>query len=228
MLVIQNAPVSGPGRMGWWLREAGLHPDVVRACTGRPLPGLRRYRGLIVLGGGFLPDEDEHAPWLPEVRRLVDQALQDGTPVLGICLGAQILAHVAGGTVTAQHGEPEHGSTLIRLRPAARQDALFGALPAVTPAIAHHIDAITRLPPDAVWLADSRRCPYQAFRIGQYAWGVQFHPEASPTQIRCWDPVRAQGLDPDHLYEQARDHDPAAAPVWRAFTHRYAQTLTHG
>lgn len=101
VLVVQNTPGGGPGRVGGWLREAGLGLDVVRAYAGEPLPVSLGSRALVVLGGGFLPDEDGRAPWLPAVRRLTGQALEGGNPVLGICLGGQLLAHVAGGRVRA-------------------------------------------------------------------------------------------------------------------------------
>ncbi|MFJ8086189.1 type 1 glutamine amidotransferase [Streptomyces sp. NPDC096205] len=210
--------------MGVWLREAGVRLDVVRAYAGEPLPVRLGPRALVVLGGGFLPWEDERAPWLPGVRRLIGQALQDGNPMLGVCLGGQLLAHVAGGTVRARHGEPEFGSTPIRLRAAAHDDPLFGGLPAVTSAIEHHVDAVTELPPGAVWLAESERCRHQAFRVGDAAWGVQFHPEATAERIRCWDRqrLREQGVDPDELYARALTDEPASTAAWNAFTHRFA------
>ncbi|MFI8941741.1 type 1 glutamine amidotransferase [Streptomyces syringium] len=155
VLVVQNAPSGGPGRMGIWLRGAGLRLEVVRAHTGEPLPVRLGHRALVILGGGFLPWEDERAPWLPTVRCLTGQALQQGNPVLGTCLGAQLLAHVAGGTVLSQYGTPEYGSVPIRLRAGARNDPLFSALPTATHAIERHVDVITELPPGALWLAES-------------------------------------------------------------------------
>jgi GMP synthase-like glutamine amidotransferase len=216
--------------MAVWLHDAGLHLTVVRADAGEPLPTHLDHQALLVLGGGYLPWEDERAPWLPRVRSLVDQALHQGTPMLGICLGAQLLAHVAGGTVRGRHGAPESGSVPIRLRADARQDPLFGALPTVTPAIEHHVDTITELPPEALWLAESEQCPYQGFRVGDAAWGVQFHPEADAARVRRWDRahLRAQGFDPDRLHAQALADEPASAAAWEAFTHRFAGIITGG
>ncbi|MGW2189385.1 type 1 glutamine amidotransferase [Streptomyces sp. NPDC001719] len=230
MLVVQNTPSSSPGRMGNWLREAGLCLDVVRAHASEPLPTQLGDRALLVLGGGFLPWEDERAPWLPAVRHLTSQALQQDSPILGICLGVQMLAHVAGGTVVSRHGPPEHGSVPIRLRASARNDPLFSALPTVTPAIEHHVDTITELPPGALWLAESDRSPYQAFRVGETAWGVQFHPEAAATRVRSWDQeqLRAMGFDPDHLDAQAVADEPASATAWKSFTHRFAKIIASG
>ncbi|MEV4868214.1 type 1 glutamine amidotransferase [Streptomyces syringium] len=216
--------------MGIWLRGAGLRLEVVRAHTGEPLPVRLGHRALVILGGGFLPWEDERAPWLPTVRCLTGQALQQGNPVLGICLGAQLLAHVAGGTVLSQYGTPEYGSVPIRLRAGARNDPLFSALPTATHAIERHVDVITELPPGALWLAESDHCPYQGFRVGEAAWGVQFHPEAVATGILRWDQeyLRARGYDPDQLYAQAMVHEPASATAWQEFAHRFAEIITFG
>ncbi|WP_437437848.1 glutamine amidotransferase-related protein [Streptomyces olivoreticuli] len=89
----------------------------MRAYAGEPLPDPLGHQALVVLGSGFLPYEDEHAPWLPALRCLTGRALQDAVPVLGICLGGQLLAHVAGDTVKRRHGEPEYGSTPVRRVP---------------------------------------------------------------------------------------------------------------
>ncbi|WP_240434708.1 type 1 glutamine amidotransferase [Streptomyces sp. YIM 130001] len=227
MLVVQNTPSGGPGRVGDGLRRAGLDLEVVQAHAGEALPQRLGERALLVLGGGYLPSEDERAPWLPATHRLAAQALEHGRPMLGICLGGQLLAEVAGGTVRGRCGRPEFGSTPIRMRAEARGDVLFGELPGVTSAIERHVDRITELPPAAVWLADSEHCPYQAFRVGDAAWGVQFHPEAAAERIRAWDPgpLQEQGYDRDELHRAATAAEPAASAAWSAFTERFAAVV---
>ncbi|MFE6041227.1 type 1 glutamine amidotransferase [Streptomyces sp. NPDC056452] len=224
-LAVQNTRNGGPGRVGAWLREAGIDLEVVRPYEGEALPRTLGSRPLLVLGGDFLPDDDERAPWLPATRRLVAQALDDGTPFLGICLGGQMLAQVAGGSVRARHGQPECGSTQIRLRPEAADDPLLYGLGATVPAIERHVDAITELPPGASWLASSTACPHQAFRVGARAWGVQFHPEAEARRIGGWDRERLarQGFDRDRLHTEALAHEDAAVSAWSVFTRRFAQ-----
>lgn len=227
VLVVQNVAQGGPGRFADWLEQDGLSPEVLPAYAGAVLPERLGDRALVILGGGFLPDEDERAPWLPRTRALAAEALDRGTPVFGICLGGQLLAQVAGGAVKGRHGEPETGSTPLTLRAEAAGDPLFQGLPARVTGIEHHVDAITALPPGAVWLAESDRCPYQAFRIGDRAWGVQFHPEITPDRIRAWDRHRIaeQGLDPEAVYRRALDDEPAAAPVWREMARRFAAVV---
>ncbi|ANH95026.1 type 1 glutamine amidotransferase [Streptomyces sp. NPDC057197] len=225
VLVVQHTERGGPGRVGAWLRAAGLGLEIRHPWAGEALPGTLDGRPLLVLGGGCLPDDDERAPWLPATRHLVAEALADGTPMLGICLGGQMLAQVAGGTVRAAHGTPEYGSTTIRLRPEAAADPLLAGLGETVPAIERHVDAIAELPPRAVWLAASEDCPHQAFRVGERAWGVQFHPEADAAAVAAWDRayLAERGLDADRLHARAVADETASAAAWSVFTRRFAQ-----
>ncbi|MGW4638513.1 type 1 glutamine amidotransferase [Sphaerisporangium sp. NPDC004334] len=227
VLVVQHGENGGPGRFGEWLGEAGVAVQVVTAFDGSAVPGRLAHDGLIVLGGGYMPDDDEKAPWLPATRSLVEQALRGSVPMFGVCLGGQMLAAVAGGKVQADVGAPEHGSTAVTIRPEAADDPLFHGLPDVVPAIEHHVDAITGLPPGAVWLAETARCPYQAFRVGPRAWGVQFHPEVTPQRIRQWngEELRGQGFDREELYATAVADEPASAAAWHAVARRFASIV---
>ncbi|MBO0892617.1 MAG: type 1 glutamine amidotransferase, partial [Acidothermales bacterium] len=143
VLVVQNEGNGGPRRFGDWLAEDGLRLDVVHAYDGAAPPRALAHDAVLVLGGGFMPDADDRAPWLAQTRALVAEALRSGVPVFGICLGGQLLAHVAGGAVKADAGAPETGSVPVTLRPEAAADPLFHDLPATVPGIEHHADAIT-------------------------------------------------------------------------------------
>lgn len=230
LLAVQHTRHGAPRRLGEWMADEGIDVTVVRAFDGETVPQVSTPDALLVLGGGYLPDDDERAPWLPAIRALVQRALHDGRPLLGICLGGQLLAHVAGGTVRPNAGMPEHGSTTIRLRTQARSDPLFCGLPPTAPAIEHHVDAITVLPPGAVWLAETHSCPYQAFRVGTAAWGVQFHPEAPPDAVLNWnaDDLAARGLDRATLYGRARADDEAAQRAWRQLAANFAALVRAG
>ncbi|MYS23837.1 GMP synthase-Glutamine amidotransferase [Streptomyces sp. DvalAA-14] len=230
VLVVQHTERGGPGRWEEWLGEAGVRLEVVRAFEGAPVPAELARDGLMVLGGGYLPDDDERAPWLAPTRALVGQALERGTPVFGICLGGQMLAQVGGGEVRGAYGSPEFGSTPLRLRAAAAQDPLFRGLPERPTAIENHVDRIVRLPAGAHWLVESDACAYQAFRLGDSAWGVQFHPESSAERIPHWDEERLarHGVDRETLHQAALDAEPAAIAVWRRVAHRFAARVRHG
>jgi GMP synthase-like glutamine amidotransferase len=225
--MVQNGPRGGPGRFGEVLASRGVAADVVPAWDGTPLPRRLDHQALVVLGGGYLPDDDARAPWLAPARALVAQALERRVPYFGICLGGQMLAQVAGGTVRGEHGEPEMGSTPLTLRPEAGDDALFRGLPPRVTAVQNHVDAVTALPPGAAWLVSSERCPYQAFRLGGSAWGVQFHPEAVAGRLRSWDPerLRRHGFDPDEVVRVAERDEPAAAAVWERVAGRFADVV---
>lgn len=219
VLVVQNTPDGGPRRVGAWLEESGLTLEIVYAAD-HPLPERLTHRGLIVLGGGYLPDDDERAPWLLRTRSLVAQALASDVPFLGICLGGQMLAQVAGGTVETGVTR-EYGSVPVTIRPEAMTDPLFGGFPATVPAVEHHVDAITALPPGAAWLASSADCAIQALRVGRSAWGTQFHPEITADDIRAtWD-----APDRDEHAAQAAADEPLSTPVWRELIDRFADLV---
>ncbi|MFJ8882390.1 type 1 glutamine amidotransferase [Streptomyces sp. NPDC102402] len=228
-LVIQHQPGGGLGRWADWLTERGVTPQVVHAYEGERVPDRLEHPALVVLGGAHLPDDDANAPWLPATRELVRQALAEETPMFGICLGGQMLAQVAGGEVRGNHGRPEFGSTLLSLRPEAAADPLFGGLPVRPRAIENHVDAVTALPSGAHWLVSSEDCPYQGFRIGSAAWGVQFHPETTAERILGWNRDRLHrhgAAAPEALHAQALRDEPATVDTWRTVAHRFAGVVT--
>ncbi len=193
VLVVQNAKPSGPRRLGAWLREAGLEPEVV---LGEEVPAsLDGYAGLVMLGGGLMPDDDERAPWLARERGLAEQAIARDLPTLGICLGGQILAHVAGGTVRAKTGPKERGATQISPTAAGTIDAVLSALGEGAPMIENHEDMITVLPPSATLLASSTAVANQAFLLGEHVRGLQFHPEVSADDLLGWEEPVIPGPD---------------------------------
>lgn len=208
VLVVQNSKGSGPRRLTRWLADAGVTADVVPAWEGLPRT-LDGYDGVVLLGGGYLPDDDAEHPWLPGERALTAEALERAVPLLGICLGEQLLAHVAGGEVTARSGETERGMCALEVLPAAAGDPILGRFaPGTLWMLQNHEDSVTALPPGATLLATSAECRVQAFRVGHAAWGLQFHPEAPPDAILRWDEAALadQGLDRAALAAAAKEH----------------------
>lgn len=179
---------------------------LVRAFAGEDAGPAADLDGLLVLGGRMHAYADEE-PGVAATRTLLADAVRAGTPTLGICLGAQLLAAATGGRVhVAAPPGREIGVVDVRWRPEATTDPLVGGLAAAaetgesrsTPMPTMHDDAIVDLPAGATWLAASRMYPYQAFRVGEAAWGVQFHPEASPATMHAWA-VDAGDLDDAEL-----------------------------
>ncbi|MFI5692675.1 type 1 glutamine amidotransferase [Kribbella sp. NPDC051586] len=223
VLMIENDEGSGPGKLLGWLDDRGITPVVVRAWDGEPVPtSVAGHAGLIMLGGGMLPDEDERSPWLPAERSLLRDA-HDRVPVLGICLGGQLLAHTFGGEVKGKYGLPEKGVTSLTVLPAAADDPLVGGLPSSVWAVESHQDQITQLPEDAVLLMSSERCPNQMLRLGERSWGVQFHPEVTADRVRRWDPerLRSMGFDPDALVADAERYASELEKTWSEVVGRF-------
>lgn len=225
VLVVRNAERSGLGRLLPWWEEMGL--EVVEV-TGDAVPAAPDgFDAVVLLGGGFLPDDDERAPWLPAERELTRRAVAGGVPLLGICLGAQILAAATGGVVRGDHGRPERGSCRVSLLGEARTDPLFAGLPGEFRVIENHRDQITGLPPGAVRLAESEACPVQAFRVGEWAWGVQFHPEAGADRLERWDEAALAdaGLDLRALRAEAEEAEPESARHARRLAANFADLV---
>lgn len=192
VLVIVNSEDSGPRRLAPWLEEAGV--EAVLRFGGDGIPEtLEGFDGLVLLGGGFMPDSYERAPWLRTERRLAQEAIDEDLPTLGICLGAQLIADVAGGEVLESHGPKERGSTVIRSTAAGLGDPVISGLGESAPMIENHEDMITVLPPNARLLASSDAVENQAFVIGEHVRGVQFHPEASAEHLANWDEAALEG-----------------------------------
>jgi GMP synthase-like glutamine amidotransferase len=173
VVVLQHERFEGPGT----LREALAACDLrlIAPYADERVPRILDADGLVVLGGGMGVGQADLYPWLRDEMRLLDAATDAGAPVLGICLGSQLLAAARGGVV-GKAPRKEIGWHGVHLEPAAEDDALFAGLPRRFTAFHWHGDAFT-LPEGAVLLAGSAMTPLQAFRTGPRAWGIQFHLE---------------------------------------------------
>ncbi len=187
--IIQHVEHEGPGLIGDVLREAGCGFGVVRPDRGEDLPDRGSLAGLVVLGGPMGVHDLALHPWLEAERSLMGAAVDDGTPVLGVCLGAQQLAVALGAEVS--HGpEPEVGLGRVELTPAGRRDPVlgpeYGGLAATAlPCVHWHQDTFS-MPAGAVHLAGTQAFPHQAFRWGSGAYGLQFHVEVDRTSAEAW------------------------------------------
>lgn len=186
------------------------------ATSKLPPRPVDEYGALVVLGGAMNVHQIREFPWLGEEMSLIGQMLRRRVPVFGVCLGAQLLARSAGGRV-ARASRPEIGWHEVRPTPAARRDILFSPLPERFLAYQWHSYSF-RLPASAVGLADSSVCP-QAYRLGDAAWGVQFHPEVTEDILEEWfadyeaddDAVRLN-FDPARAAQEMSEH----LPFWKS------------
>lgn len=150
-------------------------------------------------------------------------------PTLGICLGAQLMTLACGGAVERGEHGLEVGATEIVPLPAADADPLFAGIgPAL--AVQYHGDAMTRLPAGAVRLATGDPYPNQAYRLGERAWAVQFHPEATPEIFTEWtsgsaDQLTARGYSVEELGTQVKEAEPRLIDAWRPLARRFAAAV---
>ncbi|MBW4720563.1 type 1 glutamine amidotransferase [Saccharothrix obliqua] len=226
LLVLQPDDNDPVGRLGDWLTGAGAVLDVVRPFAEPLPPTLDGYAGVVVMGGAMGALDDVDHPWLADVRKLLSHAVAKRVPTLAVCLGAQLLAAATGGQVRRGAQGPEVGVLLVAKRDVAGRDPLFADLPWTPDVLQFHRDEVALLPPTAELLASSPKYPNQAFRVGENAYGVQFHIETTPEMVRRWArdapdlaATRPGLLDADRLdaaHEDLRE-------VWQPFAERFAR-----
>jgi GMP synthase-like glutamine amidotransferase len=190
VLALVHGEYFGAGTFGEVIRDRGH--ELVEWESSVGLPPDDDYDALIVFGGRPNPDEEREKPWLADELQLLANHLDEGTPMLGVCLGAQLLAKVSGGRAF-RLDEDERGWADVELTPAARDDPLFAAWPERVRAFESHGYSLEP-PPGAVELARNRHV--QAYRIegGRRVWGVQFHPEVTAAQANDFVDRRADEL----------------------------------
>jgi GMP synthase (glutamine-hydrolysing) len=216
--VVQHTTTEGLGLLAEWLPAAGVDVHPTHPYLGHRVPPSVEGDALIVLGGPMGAYDDEAAPWLPPVRDLLRSAVDDGVPTIGICLGAQLLAVAAGGTVERGAAGPEIGLGDVIV---SASDELLTE--GVIPVVQWHYDAVTSLPDDAVVLASSELYPIQAFRVGEVAWGLQFHVEATSAMVSGW--ASDEGMDAS-VAEPVAFASGRLAAAGEAIARRFAAIIT--
>lgn len=188
----------------------------------RPLPRpLDAYGAVLVLGGAMHADQDDRHPWLREEKLFLQRLLDLDTPVLGVCLGAQLLAQAANSPVF-RASECEIGWPEIELTETGRDDPVLGVLPQRFAAFEWHYYTYG-LPAGADELARSRVCT-QAFRFGRRAWAVQFHPEVTLAQVEAWIAEEPNlPVDPRELLAETRRRIAAWNELGRALCGAFAE-----
>jgi GMP synthase-like glutamine amidotransferase len=196
-LIIQHVAPESAFALEDALVRAGVHVDTRRVFAGDPVPAeVAGWDGLVVMGGPVSAASDEGFPSRPTELALLADALRAGVPTLGVCLGAQLLALAGGGPVYSGERGPEIGWSPVSLVAARHDDPLLAGLPDELTVLQWHGDTFG-LPPGGQLLASSERYPNQAFRLGDAAWGLQFHLEVTAAAVEGF--AAAFGADAEGL-----------------------------
>jgi GMP synthase (glutamine-hydrolysing) len=196
ILVCQHVPYEILGTFNPLLKEHGFRLRYVNfGRTPDAQPKLDGYQGLVILGGPMCLDQSDRFPHLKYEMQLIEQALRQDIPVLGICLGAQLMAKTLGAWV-GPNQEKEIGWYNLDLTQAGQEDPVLRHLKPVEKIFQWHGDTFT-LPQGAVHLASSSACTQQAFRYGNKSYALQFHLEVDEPMIERWLQV------PGHVAELA-------------------------
>ncbi len=213
IVILDHSDDAGAKRLGSTLRDYGHRLRVVALHKGEPVPGdLDDVDGVISTGG---PQSalDEH-PWRDPEVDFLRAAHKQELPVVGVCLGCQLLGAALGGTVDQVEGGIELGWQEVSLTPAGAEDPLFAGIAWRLVMPTWHREQVSRVPPGARVLARSQRCPVQAWVAGLRTYAFQFHPEADRATLDAWaaaepEALREAGMLPATLREDTMQYYPA-------------------
>ena len=182
---LQHVDFEGPGTIADWIREQSSTLSFTHLYRNDPLPSAEDFDALVIMGGPMSIHDEKEFPWLIKEKELIASAIGQGKKVLGICLGAQLIAAVAGARVYP-NPDKEIGFLPVHWTPAARKILRRGEggnWPA-TSLLFHWHGETFDLPEGALHLAATEACPHQAFLLGDSVLALQFHPEGSPAILR--------------------------------------------
>ena len=188
VLIIKNILSEGPGTIEDHLRQQAMPYRILELHGGESLPRADSFTHIVVLGGPMAVYEMRQYPYLVREAALIEEAIKGGKHVLGVCLGAQMLAHVLGARVYAG-AKKEIGWYEVSITAEGMNDPLLSELSVDGKAAARvfqwHGDTFD-LPAGAVRLASSELYPNQAFRFSDRVYALQFHVEVTPRIVRDW------------------------------------------
>lgn len=188
VLIVKNVVVEGPGTIEEHLRAANIPFTLIDLERGQDLPNIQAYSHLVIMGGPMAVYEMDRTPYLREEARLIEQAVNADKYVLGVCLGAQMLAHVLGARVYPGRTK-EIGWYDVTLTEEGMHDPCMAELAVPGKSVAQvfqwHGDTFD-LPAGAARLASSEFYPNQAFRHGDHIYALQFHIEVTPDIVSGW------------------------------------------
>jgi GMP synthase-like glutamine amidotransferase len=222
ILVFQHSAIVGPGRFAATFRDHGFRLDVRRLdlsaehpfnVVGKSTPGwfpadLDDVQGILSLGGA--QNVGESHPWMETEYEFLREAQRREMPVVGICLGSQLIAHALGGEVGKME-RPEVGFQTVSLNAAGQTEALLSGIGWDVPQYQSHGYEVKKLPEGAVLLGSSRQCKVQVYRVGLRTLGMQYHPECDRMMLDALiasdkDWLAAAGISSQEIAAQCERH----------------------
>ena len=184
VLFIQNYLTDPPHLMASWLSEVGFDIETIKAFDGEAIPESlpSHITALIPLGGAMGALDDDVAPWLAPERELIRTTVSAGIPVIGICLGAQLLGAALGGRISRLEKSEIGIYEISQVEP----DSIM-QLGASTLSTQWHEDYVSELPQGSTLIAQSDSCPTQIFKVAELSYGIQCHPEADASIVALWE-----------------------------------------
>jgi len=208
IVIFQHWDTGRSGRLGQTLRDHGHDLEFIRPDQGEPPPpDLDNVHGVLSLGGPQNVDEPgDAAAWMDDEMAFLRAAHEARLPVLGLCLGAQLVAAALGGSVERME-QPEVGFHAVTIEPAGQTDTVLCGIPWRSDQFCHHGRKISELPDGATRLASSKLCPVQAFRVGMRTYGFQHHfevdrPMAMELTRSSRDDLHRAGFTEDEIESQ--------------------------
>lgn len=225
--VVEHEPECPPAHVGTWLVDAGAALTVHRPWAGDELPQPGSYDSLVVLGGSMGAHDDDLHPWLGPVKQLVRDCVTRRTPVLGICLGHQLVAAALGGVSQRNPRGQQVGLYSVGWLADATDDELMADLGEVR-GIQWNDDVVTEVPVGTVVLARTPEGELQVARFADRAWGVQLHPEADELVLASWvagdrEAHALRGLDTDAVLEEIARARAELDRAWRPLAERFVE-----
>jgi GMP synthase-like glutamine amidotransferase len=200
---LQHVASEGPGSIRQWAEGRGHLLTSTPLYRGETLPDVKGFDWLVVMGGPMSANNESAHPWLVAEKKLIGRAIAGQKVVLGICLGAQLIANVLGATVYKNRCA-EIGWFPVRLTRAAAGSEVFGFLPEIVRVFHWHGETFD-LPPGATHIAESEACANQAFVHGSRVIGIQFHPESTRESVEGILGQSAADLVPGPFVQSRRE-----------------------
>ncbi len=185
IVILEHSPSTGAMRLAAALRDYGHRLRVIELHAGAAVPAdLDDTDGIVATGGAYSANDNE--PWMEPEMKLLAMADEVQLPVIGICLGSQVLARALGGEVGPMEGGIELGWHEVALTPAGAEDPLYAGIAWTSMQFHWHQDQVTKVPDGARVLATSQRCQTQAWACGLRTYGFQYHPEVYADTVVAW------------------------------------------